>query len=294
MNNMASPISIKIKSLELRGLAWGDPKNEPVLALHGWLDNAASFNKLAPLLEHKYVVAIDLPGHGQSDHWPDKQHYHLWEGVEHIELIADQLNFSRFHLVGHSMGAAMATLYAGTFPGRLKSFTAIEAFGPMAGEPKSAPERLANAITTMKRYDKSQSQRPKVDPQAFIQARMQGPMALTEEAASMLVERGAKKTEDGWVWSHDKRLQITSMMRLSESLIGEFIKSINAPVLGLFAHHGLYTDKALENRWQLLQSPKTLQWFSGGHHFHMQETVEDIATAMNEFYNKLNEENKNG
>ena len=41
----------EVHGLRLAGLAWGDPASPPVLCLHGWLDNAASFDALAPLLQ---------------------------------------------------------------------------------------------------------------------------------------------------------------------------------------------------------------------------------------------------
>ena len=40
----------EVHGLRLAGLAWGDPASPPVLCLHGWLDNAASFDALASLL----------------------------------------------------------------------------------------------------------------------------------------------------------------------------------------------------------------------------------------------------
>jgi pimeloyl-ACP methyl ester carboxylesterase len=55
---------LALPHLALAAREWpGDgPK---VLALHGWLDNAASFDPLLPLLPDVHAVAIDLPGHGR-------------------------------------------------------------------------------------------------------------------------------------------------------------------------------------------------------------------------------------
>ena len=54
----------------LRVLTWGEEDAPPVLALHGWLDNAASFIPLAAHLDGIRLVAIDAPGHGRSGHYP--------------------------------------------------------------------------------------------------------------------------------------------------------------------------------------------------------------------------------
>ncbi len=67
----ARELSLELPHLRLAAQAWGDPQLPRLLALHGWLDNAASFDRLAPLLcGHFHIVAIDLPGHGRSGHRP--------------------------------------------------------------------------------------------------------------------------------------------------------------------------------------------------------------------------------
>ena len=62
-------ITLKIPGFSIAGLTLGKPENPPILALHGWLDNANSFAPLAPYLQHNfYLIAVDLPGHGHSSH----------------------------------------------------------------------------------------------------------------------------------------------------------------------------------------------------------------------------------
>lgn len=67
------PVELRITTSlgELSALQWGQPDAPPLLALHGWLDNAASFARLAPLLaKHRRAIALDMPGHGHSAHLP--------------------------------------------------------------------------------------------------------------------------------------------------------------------------------------------------------------------------------
>ena len=44
----------------------GPEDGAPLLAMHGWLDNAATFDLLAPLLPGRRIVALDFAGHGLS------------------------------------------------------------------------------------------------------------------------------------------------------------------------------------------------------------------------------------
>ena len=282
---MARVLRLKIKGIDIHALQWGNPDGVPVLALHGWLDNAASFTHLAPLLENCNVVAVDLPGHGLSGHWPDFHHYHMWAGVEDVELILDALGWQSCHLMGHSMGAVIATLYAGTFPKRLNSLTLIEAIGPMAGTLDEAPQRLAEAINSMKTHNASQ--KPKPNMESFVQTRLKGPLKLSPQSAALLMERSVVKSTDGLCWSNDKRLKYTSMMRLPEPLIGAFIKAIECPVLGVFANDGLYTKDRIDGRWGQLNHAKTLCWFDGGHHLHLDGDVPVIANTVNRFLEAL-------
>ena len=54
----------QLPGLTLAAEIWGSPGDRPVLASHGWLDNAGSFSLLAPLLPNCELVALDLAGHG--------------------------------------------------------------------------------------------------------------------------------------------------------------------------------------------------------------------------------------
>ena len=110
MNEQATELSWEANGLHIAGLAWGDPAAKPMLALHGWLDNAASFACLAPLLGEYYIVAVDLTGHGLSDKRSKDATYQIWDDLPQIASVLDQLGWERFDLVGHSRGAVIASL----------------------------------------------------------------------------------------------------------------------------------------------------------------------------------------
>lgn len=105
------PFELQVGGARVAGLRnhGGGPR---VLALHGWLDNAASFVPLAPHLSALQLVAIDLPGHGHSAHLPAGASYTTAAAICHVLDVADALGWDRFSLLGHSMGAGIASLTA--------------------------------------------------------------------------------------------------------------------------------------------------------------------------------------
>src|SRR5690606_17884822 len=134
----------------IAGLRWGEPGAPRVLALHGWLDNAASFVPLAAEFERigtrVDLVAPDLPGHGRSAHLPPGADY-SFAGALHAALdVADALGWERFALLGHSMGAGIASLVAAGAPARVQRLLAIEALGALPEAPENTARRLREAV----------------------------------------------------------------------------------------------------------------------------------------------------
>ena len=162
-----------------------------MLALHGWLDNAASFVPLAPWLPGIELVAPDLPGHGRSAHLPQGADYSFAGAVNSVLDIADALGWERFALLGHSMGAGIGSLVAAACPQRIERFVAIEALGALAEAPERTVTRLRDAIAAMRNVARKPLRVfPDID--TAIRARMQA-NALDEPTARLLVERGLRR-----------------------------------------------------------------------------------------------------
>ena len=65
-------VKIPVPWGHIAGKEWGSPSGEPWIALHGWLDNCGSFDTLLPHFpENHRIIAIDMPGHGFSSHFPE-------------------------------------------------------------------------------------------------------------------------------------------------------------------------------------------------------------------------------
>jgi pimeloyl-ACP methyl ester carboxylesterase len=112
-------IQLQIPGFTIACKAWGNPEDQPIIALHGWLDNANSFDEIAKRLQDKYyIIAVDLPGHGHSSHLPAGCIYHFTDGIFIVLEILNALKLKKVHLLGHSMGACLGSLIAGVAPER--------------------------------------------------------------------------------------------------------------------------------------------------------------------------------
>ena len=66
------------------------------VCIHGWLDNANSFDELVPHLpEGSEVLSIDLPGHGLSDHLPQSAHYDILTFVIALKSVLEEVKWNR-------------------------------------------------------------------------------------------------------------------------------------------------------------------------------------------------------
>jgi YrbI family 3-deoxy-D-manno-octulosonate 8-phosphate phosphatase len=276
------PIELQVPGLTLRGLAWGDPEAPPLLALHGWLDNAASWAPIAPHLPGRRLVALDLPGHGLSDHKPVGVAYHFVDWVVDVVAAADALGWERFDLLGHSMGAGIASLVAGTAPDRVAHLVLIEGIGPLAVSAEEAPLRLAKSIA---RREGRARRKPRAHPDVAAAAERlcQANPGLTPETARILSERGTRPVEGGVTWRSDPRLRGSSPMRITEDHVHAFLKRIASPALVLKGREGYAFDqKVIAARVACVEGAEVRE-LPGGHHLHMDDP-EGVAAVLEPFF----------
>jgi pimeloyl-ACP methyl ester carboxylesterase len=283
---MGNEIVYKLAHTEIAAMQWL-PKHTSdlkILSLHGWLDNAASFSNLSPHFSNFSHVALDLAGHGFSQHRSEGSFYHLWDYVLDVVSILNQSKQSIW-LVGHSMGGAVAMLVAAVAPDKVRGLIVLDNIGPLSGSVENRVTTMQRAVNKMAKYRKNRNTSYQ-SKDSMILARMDGFTKLSKQASTLLVERGARQSGDGiWLWRHDNRLTFPSPFRMDEESIEAFIRDIKCPTLALIANDGIYKENPLLVEKRAVQFPWIkLKWLEGGHHFHLEpDTCFSVATEIQQF-----------
>lgn len=222
----------RVSALEWGERDHGDPNASRWLAVHGWLDNAASFGPVAEQLVASdpamHLVCVDLAGHGRSQHRHDPS-YVVVDYVADLKAVVDELGWADaanpFSLMGHSLGGGVAGVFAGTFPGLVRQLVLVEALGPWSQPADEAATSLANALS--KRRPLHVAPRPRRTFKSIEEAaqrRSEGNIVgkLPPSAARVLCQRGllpAAAEVDGAkavAWSTDPALMLPSRFKQDE------------------------------------------------------------------------------
>lgn len=266
----------------LTALQWGEAAGAPLLALHGWLDNAASFARIGPLLARgRRIIAVDLPGHGHSFHLPNADHrYHVVDQVDAILACAEALQLPRFDLLGHSLGAGIAALLAAAAPARVRRLALIEGLGPLADDGRRSLQRWREAYA-----QGSESRKP---PRTFrtIDAAVAARVAvggLDAEEARPIVARNLREVDGGYGWRSDKRLRRITPVRIEEAQLHRILVGIEAPTLLLLAEPAspYLPDAMMAARAECVRDIR-VEHLAGPHHLHIRHP-RSVATRINAF-----------
>ena len=250
------------------------------LCLHGWLDNAASFLPLAQCLDGCHLVALDLPGHGHSDHRHPTARYHFVDYLFDVDAALDALGWTSCHFIGHSLGAAIAAVYSAAAPERVLSLTLLDGVGPIAGDVAKSTERLRRSLARSRQPPSEPRRYASIDQMA--QARREA-TDLSPRAARLICERSAREEDGGFVWRSDPALNWVSPVLLTEDQVLDMLRHIEAPTLTFQASapSGWFSPERIAARKDAIAHGRHLL-VEGHHHFHM-DRPEAIADTVGAF-----------
>jgi pimeloyl-ACP methyl ester carboxylesterase len=237
--------------------------------LHGWLDHAGSFDLLAPLLPGR-TVALDFRGHGDSQWVGAGGFYHFVEYIADLDGALEGLSPQEpVRIVGHSMGAAAALIYAATRPGRVSHLTMIDAV-PLSISTQEIPARLGSYLEDLRHTPRKRRRVDSIEEAA--QRLMRNNASLSERAARVLASGGVgpdPEQENALAWKWDPLLRAHSPLPISEPVVQLICAQATVPILALRGETGMMPhEPELRARFpHLKMSVHTVP--GSGHHVHL-------------------------
>ena len=146
---------IEVRRLRHHLREWGNAQADvadTLIMLHGWMDMSASFQFVVDALGAGWrIVAPDWRGFGRTDRTPADCYWYPDYLADLEYILDDVVGQEPAWLIGHSMGANVALMFAGVRPERVRAVVNLEGFGLRATRPEQAPSRYAQWIDQLKR-----------------------------------------------------------------------------------------------------------------------------------------------
>lgn len=228
---------------------WGEPQGDaaPWVMVHGWMDVSASFQFVVDALaSDPWIVAPDWRGFGLTDAPQDS--YWFPDYLADLDALLDHYSPDRpVHLIGHSMGGHIATLYAGTRPERVARLVNLEGFGMPATRPAQAPTRQAQWLDELQRLRRGElALQPYADLDGVARRLMKTNPRLDAGKARWLASHWARQGEDGqWRILAEAGHKVINPQLFREDEVLALYARISAPTLCVVAG-----DDSLAQWWK--------------------------------------------
>jgi pimeloyl-ACP methyl ester carboxylesterase len=285
----------------ISGKWWGDKSIQPFLCLHGWQDNAGTFDRLIPLLSKEFsYLAIDFPGHGRSSKKANGLPYYSDNFLFVINYVYHHYKWEKVSLIGHSLGARMIFAYTAAFPERVEMAIAIDLLAPTEFKLRDylqlASAEYCEKLTSAHEQFLDPREPPSFELDALIDKvcqRIKG--NFTSDNALSLLRRmiePSAKYPGKYFLSVDRKINYIIPLSLPHAVVKEFAKNLNIPYLFIKASNSKYDyPNELDHQMEIIDILKHNSRFhckvveSSSHHLHMTDS-EKVAPVINQFIGK--------
>lgn len=267
------------------------------MALHGWQDNAASFDKLIPSIKkHGPILAIDLPGHGLSSWLPKGQIYFEINYILLICRLKKYFGWKKVKLLSHSLGAQISFSYASLYPNETNYVISIDHLKPPSTIIKVYNKKLSKGIEKFLMIEKMENKPLIYKKEELIKKWIKSSYnSLNASACEILMTRGVTEMPDGTVYlNRDPRLRILPVYtNWSHEQLKEITRYIKCPYLVIQSDIKMHMED-LKYYYEILdilrKSSSDCQYHlvPGTHHIHLTDT-QAVAKVIDPFLEKYNQ-----
>lgn len=126
----------------------GGEGDVPVIFLHSLAGNTAQWaEQLNFVRQTNRAIAIEMRGHGRSTtHENEAESLSIEALAEDVEAVVKELGIEKFVLVGHSLGGAVAAVYAGRYPKKVAGLLLVDPPGDSTQMPEPMVQEIINAM----------------------------------------------------------------------------------------------------------------------------------------------------
>jgi pimeloyl-ACP methyl ester carboxylesterase len=257
---LAVPFSdgeVVVDGASIHYLGWGEPDREGLVFVHGGGAHAHWWTHVAARFANEFrVVALDLSGHGDSDH---RENYVLEQWTEEVLAAADAGGIAgRPIVVGHSMGGFVTIATAARHGEQLEGVIVCDS--PVtAPDPEVESYRLREAFGSPRTYpsrEEAMSRFRTVPPQPHY----------LDYVMRHVSWRSLKPVEGGWQWKFDRRIfeQFASGMR---GIALPYLTSVRCRFALLRSEEGLVTPDIGASMYDALgRVAPVIELPQAGHH----------------------------
>lgn len=282
-------IARRSASHDIRGVGyqvseWGEIGQPLLVLLHGWNDTGSSFQFFVDALQKDwFVIAPDWRGFGESR--CRAQGYWFPDYIADLDKLLNV--YSPEHparLVGHSMGANVAGLYAGVMPERVAAFVNIEGFGLPESDPSNAPAHYRRWI------ESSRDMQPYSTYHDFAQLatriRKRSPRMSVDEAEFVARLWAAEKDDGTVVLRADPAHRLPNAVQYRRAEARACWEKITAPVLVVKGAESDFFARAEKhagpNEIDAFTAAESIEILEAGHMVHFEQPG-TLAAAIEAF-----------
>lgn len=276
--------------IEVRGLRygirhWGDPDAPIVFFLHGWMDSSATFQFVVDALTQSWhVIAPDWRGYGQSE-WLSRP-YWFPDYYADLHCLLSHYTKAPARLVGHSMGANIASTYAGLRPERVSQLVMMDFLGLALSSDADASQQLGKWLSAL---EVAPEMRAYKSHEALARRLLSVNHRLTETRATFLSRSVSCIRPDGLVamacdpWH---KIPAPTPYRVEDSMASW--RRISAPVLMLMADQGFVHQRfgndpdEMRRRLNCFKDHQVVSICDAGHNV-QHDQPEQVAAALERF-----------
>jgi pimeloyl-ACP methyl ester carboxylesterase len=278
---------------DLRGIRyhvneWGDTDKPLLVMLHGWGDCGTSFQFLVDELQKDwFVIAPDWRGFGKSH----SRAFAYWfpDYVADLDALLEIYQpEGAVNLLGHSMGANISGLYAGTMPERVAAFINVEGFGLLDSDPQRAPDNYRRWIEQGRSMPTYQTYR---EFDELAQRILKRSPSMGHDKAMFVAKLWAVRNDDGHVELRaDPAHKLRNAVQYRRVEAVACWAQISAPVLQVLGSDTSFRDAAkawleLDESAASYPVPKTEVIRNAGHMVHFEQPA-GLATVVEAFLHK--------